>query len=166
MFWRNSSFQVAYFIVGKCHTIDEAYRVALELRHERDTSIKQASENQQSIASPEYAEALRERAFLDAIVGKLRDHSGRKYAHLPDHKAHQACQQEEWKLKLIHRAKTFLITTGTIPQDHLEIMMAHPEFKAAILPAIASLQEKVRTGKATLGDLPETPALLGDCSAV
>lgn len=39
MHWRNSSFQVAYFLVGKCHTPDEAYRVLKELREERQLAL-------------------------------------------------------------------------------------------------------------------------------
>lgn len=40
MHWRNSRFQVVHFLVGKCHTPDEAYRVLKELREERDMALK------------------------------------------------------------------------------------------------------------------------------
>lgn len=39
MHWRNSRFQVLHFIVGKTHTPDEAYRVLLELREERQLAV-------------------------------------------------------------------------------------------------------------------------------
>lgn len=38
MYWRNSQFQVVAFILGKTHTPDEAYRVLLELREEREAA--------------------------------------------------------------------------------------------------------------------------------
>lgn len=40
MYWRNSNFQILYFLVGKCHTPDEAYRQLLQLHEERDTAVK------------------------------------------------------------------------------------------------------------------------------
>lgn len=39
MHWRNSNFQILSFLVGKCRTPDEAYRVLLELREERDGAL-------------------------------------------------------------------------------------------------------------------------------
>lgn len=39
MHWRNSRFQVIYFIVGKTHTPDEAYRVLCELKEERELAL-------------------------------------------------------------------------------------------------------------------------------
>lgn len=42
MHWKNSSFQVAAFVVGKCHTADEAYRKLLLLREERESALKSA----------------------------------------------------------------------------------------------------------------------------
>ena len=46
MYWRNSSFQVLSFIIGKCHTSDEMHRKLLELREERDLAIKNAEASQ------------------------------------------------------------------------------------------------------------------------
>ncbi len=40
MNWKNSSFQVAAFVVGKCHTADEAYRKLLLLREEREGALR------------------------------------------------------------------------------------------------------------------------------
>lgn len=61
MHWRNSNFQIAYFIAGKCHTADEAYRQLMQLREERDVAIKTAA------ASVKRAQAkqLRAQAILD-----------------------------------------------------------------------------------------------------
>ena len=39
MHWRNSNFQIAYFIAGKCHTADHAYKMLCELREERVTAL-------------------------------------------------------------------------------------------------------------------------------
>lgn len=38
MHWKNSRFQVVYFLVGKKHTPDEAYRLLQELKEERVTA--------------------------------------------------------------------------------------------------------------------------------
>lgn len=35
MHWKNSDFQILYFIVGKCFTPDEAYRQLLQLKEDR-----------------------------------------------------------------------------------------------------------------------------------
>lgn len=43
MHWRNSNFQIAYFIAGRCHSADEAYRQLMQLREERDVALKTAS---------------------------------------------------------------------------------------------------------------------------
>lgn len=60
MHWRNSFFQISSFIAGKANTPDEAKRVLLELREERDVAIK-ASE-----ASEMRSEAKRLR--IDDII--------------------------------------------------------------------------------------------------
>ena len=56
-------------------------------------------------------------------------------------------QQEEWKFELIRRAENILISQATgIPSDQLDTMRMHPEFTTAILPAIASIKESMKTG--------------------
>lgn len=42
MHWRNSNFQIKYFIAGSCHTPDEAYRKLMELKEEREMSLASA----------------------------------------------------------------------------------------------------------------------------
>jgi hypothetical protein len=39
MNWRNSNFQILYFIVGSCHTFDEAYRILRQLQEEREQAL-------------------------------------------------------------------------------------------------------------------------------
>lgn len=64
----------------------------------------------------------------------------RKFAHLPDHEANEACQREEWKLELINRAENSLMVTGSIPPDQFKTMRMHPDFKTDILPALANVK--------------------------
>ena len=64
----------------------------------------------------------------------------RKYANLSLPEAHEAAQQEEWRLELIHRAENSLLTTGSISPDQFVTMRMHPEFKTSILPRIDRIQ--------------------------
>lgn len=66
--------------------------------------------------------------------------SQRRYKYLPEDKAHEAAQEEEWKLELIERAANYLITTGTIPTDHFATMRLHPAFQKEIWPAINEIR--------------------------
>lgn len=198
MHWRNSQFQVAHFLAGKCHTADGAYRMLRELREERDVAVKNSAairlraeakrmranekivqgspadvlEARADIVEIEafadqskavYDEAIREIAFLDLLITNIQPH--RKYAHLKEHEAHQAAQREEWKLEMIHRAETFLFTTGSIPQDHFSMMMSHPDFKNDIVPAIEKMEAASRKGVMNLSliaDSPVVPLLIGN----
>jgi hypothetical protein len=163
MHWRNSNAQILYFIVGKAHTTDEAYRLLMELREERVISLALARANglkndaarlragavvQRSkqtlgaaISTDEqrylvqadlldaratvaeldaYADqtkpcidaAEQELLFIDQLVAKVQPH--RKYAHLPDAEAHQACQVEEWKHELLFRAENYISAQGFV----------------------------------------------------
>jgi hypothetical protein len=80
------------------------------------------------------AAAQAELDFTEQCITRLQPL--RRYAHLPDAEAHEACQREEWRLELMNRAQNFLLTSGTIPHDHLATMRQHPDFGASILPAI------------------------------
>ena len=64
----------------------------------------------------------------------------RKFKHLPDAEAHEAAQQEEWRLHLIWTAQNHLISSGTIPADHVATMRMHPEFETSILPLIDKMR--------------------------
>lgn len=204
MHWRNSNFQIANFLAGKCHTADEAYRLLCELREDRDLAIrasaaarlrseakiiranavlasaKDEADKLEARADIEevaayanqsqsvYDQSVRERSYIDQLIEKIKPL--RKYKDLPDEEAHQATQREEWKLKLIHRAKTFLLTSGTIPQDQFDIMMAHPDFHSEIVPAIEAVNESMKLGPISLGSLPRSaefiPRLLGGPDAL
>lgn len=64
MHWRNSRFQIAYFLAGKCHTADEAYRMLCELREERWLALETAR-----------AGDLRNEAVMLEIAEKMADES-------------------------------------------------------------------------------------------
>ena len=83
--------------------------------------------------------AIAERATIKKCMDRLEPL--RKYAHLSLPEAHQAAQQEEWKLELIQRAENYLITQGSIPTDHFATMRMHPDFKEAILPKISQMTD-------------------------
>lgn len=85
-------------------------------------------------------------AAAEAELKTIRDYQAalqplRKYAHLSLPEAHEAIQQEEWKLELIHRVENCLMTTGAIPTDQFSTMRMHPEFKTEILPRIERVQK-------------------------
>lgn len=180
MHWRNSNFQILYFIVGNCKTPDEAYRVLCELREEREQALNSAKVGQikkkikilnakKKIESEDEITRLEgEAELLDielsekiekdciraaeqevAYINKLIDDIQplRKYKDYPDEEAHQLCQREEWKLRLIERARAMIASSGTIPYDHLITMMNHPDFNAEIYPEIV----RITGGK----DIPE-----------
>jgi hypothetical protein len=155
MHWRNSDFQKLYFIVGKCHTADEAYRQLMQLKEDREVPIAQYTAQQlrnkakllrtcdneydrimleadrieiESTAKQEkacYDEALRELDVINKMIKDIQPH--RKYSHLPDVEAYQACQSEEWALELIHRAENSLVTTGSMSPELLATIRLHPD---------------------------------------
>ena len=43
MHWRNSQFQTIHFIIGKCHTADEAYRMVCQQLEEREQVVTTAN---------------------------------------------------------------------------------------------------------------------------
>ena len=92
------------------------------------------------------AAAEQELAFIQTCIDKLQ--SMRKYSDLPDSQAHEACQQEEWRLELLYRAENFLLTQGTIPHDHFATMRQHPAFLTDILPALEQIKINVAQGNA------------------
>ncbi len=85
-----------------------------------------------------YEAALAELATIEKLMAHLEPH--RKYAHLSQPEAHEAAQEEEWKLELIHRAENSLLTTGSIPPDHFATMRLHPAFATELLPAISEMR--------------------------
>lgn len=107
------------------------------LRLEAQAEISEATANQE-LNSRNIAAATAELSFIEKCKDKLEPY--RKYSHLSLAEAHQAAQQEEWKLELIYRAENCMLTTGTISTDHFSTMRLHPEFTTAILPAIQESQ--------------------------
>jgi hypothetical protein len=67
----------------------------------------------------------------------------RKFKHLPEAQAHEAAQEEEWKLKLIHMAHNHMMVSGTVPADHFATMRLHPAFKSEMLPALNDMRKQI-----------------------
>lgn len=157
MHWRNSNFQIRHFIVGKCHSADEAWRVLQELREDRAIALASSQRFSfgrawrafllrtglvQPDAIDRQAQAcidagVRELEYIDLLMRKIEPH--RKYRHLPDHQAHQAAQRDEWREKLKARAENMLMSQNVIPWDHLETMRAHPDWREDIGQHVLSI---------------------------
>lgn len=155
---RNSDFQIAYLLAGKCHTADAAYAMLCSLREERELALYEAEKVADKFARRDDAEARMFKRNLDAGVKELetinkcikRVQPLRKYSHLPDDEAHEACQREEWKLEFISRAENSLMSIGTIPADQLSAMRAHPDFFGEIYPAIERAKMLITNGKSQI----------------
>lgn len=109
------------------------------------------------------AAARAELAFIADCMARLQPY--RRFAHLPDHEAHEACQREEWRLELVARAQNYLLTAGTIPADHFSTMRHHPDFQASILPAIHQTKDLMANGQADallVAPKPLANLLIGD----
>lgn len=163
---QNTHFQIAYFLAGSCHTPDGAYAMLQNLREERQAALNAFEVNKlRTQAKKQRAEvllddldaqadlleiklnaemsivlhtaAVEELKFIEECISRVNPH--RKFKHLPDPEAHEAAQQEEWKLELIHRAENYVLTGGTIPPDHFNTMRMHPEFLTGILPGLEKI---------------------------
>ena len=84
----------------------------------------------------------------------------RKYAHLPLLEAAQAAQREEWLLDFERRTENFLLSKGTIPEDHLNAMRNHPDFETNIVPFIADVLQKISMDKDKMGLLTNNRMLI------
>lgn len=156
MHWRNSQFQTIHFIIGACHTADEAWRKAKEQLEEREMALVAQPDG---AAIPDDArgrntmacldECKREIDFLKDVIARLEPH--RKYRDLPDHEAHQACQREEWALEFKFRAENYLLSAGTIPADQLAAMRVHPDWP--------QIQNHINTTRALLATGQPLPML-------
>ena len=110
------------------------------------------------------ASARAELSFINECIAKIQPL--RKYGHLSDIEAAEACQQEEWGLELQRRAENFLLTNGTIPHDHFNTMRQHPAFNTHLLPHIDRVHQAIQAGTAPqvlLASRPrfDLPAVLG-----
>jgi hypothetical protein len=102
-----------------------------QLRYDAELLEFQSSEGLIELA---LAGAEKELNTIKQIMDELEPL--RKYSNLPLLEATEASQREEWLEELKHRAENFLLTQGTIPQDQIEAMRKHPDFKTGIIPHI------------------------------
>jgi hypothetical protein len=86
--------------------------------------------------------ARAELQFITECIEKIQPL--RKYAHLPDIEAAEACQAEEWGMELQRRAENYLLTSGTIPHDHFNTMRLHPAFETQLLPHIEKIHHTLQ----------------------
>ena len=86
--------------------------------------------------------ALAELQYIQECMERIQPL--RKYGHLPDIDAVEACQAEEWGLELKRRAENYLLTSGTIPHDHFNTMRLHPEFETQLLPHIEQIHQTLQ----------------------
>lgn len=89
--------------------------------------------------------AEQEIATIESIMAELEPQ--RKYAKLPILEAAQAAQREEWLLEFQRRSENFLLSNGTIPEDHLNAMRNHPDFEVKLVPFITEVAQKIATNK-------------------
>ena len=152
-----------------CHTADEAYRKLMALKEERELAIENAEDNidQLDINSVKarvhldcYDQAKREVEYINLLIDQIQPH--RKYRHLPDHEAFQACQEEEWYLQLLFRAQNYLLSQGTIPADELAAMRHHPQWITALYPEINRMVGLIKTYGALLPEQLVSTKLLED----
>lgn len=103
------------------------------------------------------AAAQAELATIDEMIARLQPH--RRFRDLPDAEAHEAAQRDEWRLELMTRAENFLLTTGTIPHDHLAAMRQHPD-AGQILTYANHLQTLRVNGALTIAHATERSPIL------
>ena len=102
--------------------------------------------------------AEQEIATITSIMNELEPQ--RKYAHLPLLEAAQAAQREEWLLDFQRRTENFLLSKGTIPEDHLNAMRNHPDFETNIVPFITDVLQKISMDKDKMGLLTNNRMLI------
>lgn len=102
--------------------------------------------------------AEQELATITSIMAELEPQ--RKYAHLPLLEASQAAQREEWLLEFQRRTENFLLSKGTIPEDHLNAMRNHPDFETNIVPFITNVLQKISMDKDKMGLLTNNRMLI------
>ena len=89
--------------------------------------------------------AEQEIATIKSIMAELEPQ--RKYAHLSVLEAAQAAQREEWLLEFKQRTENYLLSKGTIPEDQLNAMRNHPDFKTELVPFIKDVLKQINTSK-------------------
>jgi hypothetical protein len=102
--------------------------------------------------------AEQELATITSIMAELEPQ--RKYANLPVLEAAQAAQREEWLLEFRRRTENYLLSIGTIPEDHLNAMRNHPDFESNLVPYIANTLQKISVDKDKMSLLTNNRALI------
>ena len=102
--------------------------------------------------------AEQELATITSIMAELEPQ--RKYAHLPILEAAQAAQREEWLLEFRRRIENYLLSIGTIPEDHLNAMRNHPDFESNLVPYITNVLQKISVDKDKMSLLTNNRALI------
>jgi hypothetical protein len=102
--------------------------------------------------------AEQELATITSIMTELEPQ--RKYADLPILEAAQAAQREEWLLEFQRRTENYLLSTGTIPEDHLNAMRNHPDFESNLVPYITNVLQKISVDKDKMSLLTNNRALI------
>ena len=87
MHWRNSSFQKLFFIAGKAHTPDEAYRLLCELKEDRAIPIAEF----EAAAKRQQAKRIRAETLIKMSVDEAEKLDAE--ADLIEMKAHEAQSQ-------------------------------------------------------------------------
>jgi hypothetical protein len=106
-----------------------------------------------------------ELAFIDLCIERVQPL--RRYAHLSDAEAAEACQREEFRLEFQHRIENFMITQGQIPAGEFDSMRRHPDFHTHLLPHMHTVQNALlapQGAQALLSTPTQTfdlPALIG-----
>ena len=102
--------------------------------------------------------AEQELATITSIMAELEPQ--RKYADLPILEAAQAAQREEWLLEFKRRTENYLLSSGTIPEDHLNAMRNHPDFESNLVPHITNVLQKISVDKDKMSLLTNNRALI------
>lgn len=97
-------------------------------------------------------------ATIESIMEELQPQ--RKYAHLPVLEASQAAQREEWLGEFKRRCENFLLSNGTIPEDHLNAMRNHPDFETQIVPHVQDVVQAISSSKDKMALLKRNTTLL------
>jgi len=95
-----------------------------------------------------YEAAKAELATIRSLIERIKPQC--KFADKDEAEASQLAQRDEWRLELIFRAQNYMVTQGSIPQDHFATMRCHPDFKTHILPAIEDVIASMRSGRMKL----------------
>jgi hypothetical protein len=171
MHWRNSHFQIRYFLAGRCHTPDEAYRVLCELREERALALENADVSSLklalrmrwlrwftwlpvlgALASIERVRLCRELVRIREPVRVAREELAAietMIAEVQPHRRYAHLPDRE-----AHQAAQRdewgyelaaraenYLLTGSLPPDQLATMRQHPDFASQILPRIRFVEQ-------------------------